>query len=54
MVQPGYVATELIKQLLEKGYNVVGTVRSSGQNARTDTLTKLGEALTWHSGVGPG
>lgn len=40
----GFVATELCKQLLEKGYKVVGTVRKV-QGERTQTLKKLGEAL---------
>ena len=40
----GFVATELIKQLLEKGYSVVGTVRSSASN-RSKHLKKLEVAL---------
>jgi nucleoside-diphosphate-sugar epimerase len=40
----GFVATEVVKQLLEKGYKVVGTVRKA-QGRRTQTLKRLGEAL---------
>ena len=40
----GFVATEMVKQLLEKGYNVVGTVRSAS-NPRADTLKALAKAL---------
>ena len=41
----GYVATEVIKQLLEKGYNVRGTVRSVAAHDKISHLQKLGEAL---------
>lgn len=40
-----YVATELVKQLLEKGYNVRGTVRSTSNEDKIEHLIKLGEAL---------
>lgn len=40
----GYIATELIKQLLEKGYDVRTTVRSKDPK-KIATLTALGEAL---------
>lgn len=40
----GFVATELIKQLLEKGYKVHATVRSTS-SPRCDPLRKLGAAL---------
>lgn len=40
----GYVATELVKQLLEEGYSVIGTVRNAN-SSRTATLKKLGETL---------
>ena len=41
----GYVATELIHQLLTKGYNVRGTVRSTSATDKVAHLTALGEAL---------
>ena len=40
----GFVATELIKQLLEKGYHVVGSVRKL-DSSRADTLKALNAAL---------
>lgn len=39
----GYIGTELLKQLLEKGYNVRGTVRSTSNTEKTGHLTKLAE-----------
>lgn len=39
----GYIGTELVKQLLEKGYNVRGTVRSTSNAEKTQHLTKLAE-----------
>ena len=39
----GYIGTELVKQLLEKGYNVRGTVRSTTNTEKTEHLTKLAE-----------
>lgn len=41
----GYIGTELVKQLLEKGYNVRGTVRSTSNTDKTQHLTKLAKAL---------
>jgi uncharacterized protein YbjT (DUF2867 family) len=41
----GYVATEVIKQLLEKGYNVRGTVRNVAAHDKVAHLHKLGDAL---------
>jgi nucleoside-diphosphate-sugar epimerase len=41
----GYVATQLIKQLLEKGYTVRGTVRSTANASKVKHLERLGEAL---------
>ena len=41
----GFVATELIKQLLEKGYSVRATVRDAGDAAKVGALLRLGEAL---------
>lgn len=38
----GFVATELVKQLLEKGYNVRATVRSTADEYKTAFLTSLG------------
>ena len=40
-----YVATEVINQLLAKGYNVRGTVRSVAATDKVAHLQKLGEAL---------
>lgn len=39
----GYIGTELVKQLLEKGYNVRGTVRSTSNTEKTQHLTNLAE-----------
>lgn len=39
----GYLATELINQLLSKGYNVRGTVRSLTNQDKTEHLRKLNE-----------
>ncbi len=41
----GFVATELINQLLQKGYHVRGTVRSLRDKSKVQHLTKLAEAL---------
>ncbi|KAL3141742.1 hypothetical protein ABBQ32_004424 [Trebouxia sp. C0010 RCD-2024] len=41
----GFIGTELVKQLLEKGYNVRGTVRSTSNTDKIQHLTKLAEAL---------
>lgn len=41
----GFVATELVKQLLNKGYNVRGTVRSASDTTRLEALLALGKAL---------
>jgi nucleoside-diphosphate-sugar epimerase len=41
----GYVATETVKQLLEKGYNVRATVRSVSNKDKVAHLEKLAEAL---------
>lgn len=41
----GYVATELIKQLLSKGYNVRGTVRSLSNKEKISHLEKLSEVI---------
>ncbi|KAK9915197.1 hypothetical protein WJX75_006019 [Coccomyxa subellipsoidea] len=41
----GFVATELINQLLSKGYTVRGTVRSVSDASKVQHLTKLGNAL---------
>ena len=41
----GFVATELVKQLLEKGYSVRATVRDAGDAAKVEALLRLGEAL---------
>ena len=39
----GFIGTELVKQLLEKGYTVRGTVRSTSNTEKTQHLTKLAE-----------
>eukprot|EP00877_Chromochloris_zofingiensis_P006214 jgi/Chrzof1/1846/Cz10g23150.t1 len=41
----GYIATELIKQLLSKGYTVRGTVRSVANKEKVSHLEKLNQAL---------
>jgi uncharacterized protein YbjT (DUF2867 family) len=41
----GYIGTELVKQLLEKGYNVRATVRSKQDATKVQPLVRLGEAL---------
>ena len=42
------MATELIRQLLLKGYNVTGTVRSLTDISKVSHLQKLGDALPGH------
>ena len=42
----GFIGTELVKQLLEKGYTVRGTVRSTSNSDKTQHLTKLAEVST--------
>ena len=41
----GFIATQLVKQLLEKGYTVRGTVRSAKDERKTEVLRNLAEAL---------
>lgn len=41
----GFVATELVKQLLEKGYNVRATVRSTSDATKTASLNALSSAF---------
>ncbi|KAK9808369.1 hypothetical protein WJX73_007525 [Symbiochloris irregularis] len=41
----GYIAVQLVKQLLEKGYIVRGTVRSTKDTAKTEILTQLAGVL---------
>lgn len=41
----GFVATELVNQLLVKGYNVRGTVRSVSNADKVQHLLKLSSAL---------
>lgn len=41
----GFVATELVKQLLEKGYRVKATVRSTSNASKVQHLAKLADAL---------
>lgn len=44
----GFVASELVKQLLEKGYTVRGTVRSLQSKDMVQHLEKLGQAMPGH------
>ena len=44
----GFIASELIKQLLEKGYTVRGTVRSLQNKGKVQHLEKLGQAMPGH------
>ena len=39
----GFIGTELVKQLLEKGYNVRGTVRDSSDKNKVQHLITLAE-----------
>lgn len=39
----GFVATEVVKQLLNKGWNVRGTVRSLSKKEKVQHLQALGE-----------
>ena len=41
----GFVAHELIKELLARGYDVHGTVRSTKDESKLAVLRKLGDAL---------
>ncbi|CAL8462007.1 g1538 [Coccomyxa elongata] len=41
----GYIASELVKQLLEKGYNVKGSVRSLNNKEKIQHLINLGAAF---------
>lgn len=41
----GYIAVELVKQLLAKGYNVRGTVRSTKDKSKVSSLDALAKAL---------
>ena len=41
----GYIGSEIVKQLLEKGYTVRGTVRSTSNTAKVQHLLKLFDAL---------
>ena len=41
----GFIASRLIKDLLEKGYTVRGTVRDPNNEAKTEALRKLAAAL---------
>ena len=41
----GFVASELVKQLLEKGYIVRGTVRTLHNESKVQHLQRLGKAL---------
>ena len=44
----GFVASELVKQLLAKGYTVRGTVRSLQNKDKVQHLEKLGQAMPGH------
>jgi GDP-D-mannose dehydratase len=41
----GFVASELVKQLLEKGYTVRGTIRSLQNESKVQHLRRLDQAL---------
>ncbi len=41
----GFIGTELVKQLLEKGYNVKGTVRDTSNKEKVAHLTELAERM---------
>ena len=41
----GYIGSEVVKQLLEKGYTVRGTVRSKSNTSKVQHLLKLSDAL---------
>ena len=41
----GYIGSEVVKQLLEKGYTVRGTVRSKANTSKVQHLQKLSDAL---------
>lgn len=41
----GYIGSEVVKQLLEKGYTVRGTVRSKANTSKVQHLLKLSDAL---------
>ena len=41
----GYIGSEVVKQLLEKGYVVRGTVRSKANTSKVQHLLKLADAL---------
>ena len=44
----GFVASELVKQLLAKGYTVRGTVRSLQNKDKVQHLERLGQAMPGH------
>ncbi len=41
----GYIGSEVVKQLLEKGYTVRGTVRSKSNTGKVQHLLTLSDAL---------
>ena len=41
----GYIGSEVVKQLLEKGYTVRGTVRSKSNTSKVQHLLTLSDAL---------
>lgn len=43
----GFIGTEVVKQLLEKGYNVRGTVRSTANQEKIKHLSQLGEVSSY-------
>ena len=45
LYRSGFVGTEVVKQLLEKGYTVRATVRSTSNKQKVAHLLALGEAL---------
>ena len=49
----GFVGTEVVKQLLEKGYTVRATVRSTSNKQKVAHLLALGEALPGEAAACP-
>ena len=46
----GFVASEIVKQLLNKGWNVRGTVRSLSKKDKVQHLQALGEVSSYICG----
>ena len=48
-IRSGFIGTEVVKQLLEKGYTVRATVRSASNKEKVAHLLALGNALPGES-----